>query len=99
MAQKVRFWVQYSPFWDFGAQNRFLGPKMGPWGPLRKTLQKHKRLGRFLEAQGRETPILEGKRAKIHLRTGILVKKLFWNVKVGISAKWIKPPKVLPFLL
>ena len=65
MAQKVRFWVQYGPFWGFGAQNRFFGPKMRPWAPLRKTLQKHKRLRRFLEAQGRKTPILEGKGRKI----------------------------------
>ena len=55
---KMRFWVQYGPFWGFGAQNRFFGPKMRPWAPLRKTLQKHKGLGRFLEAQGRKTPNL-----------------------------------------
>ena len=56
---KTAFWGPKPPFWGFWAPKTGFRAQTRPWRPLRETLQKHKGLGRFWEAQGRKTPKME----------------------------------------
>ena len=96
MAPKVRFWVQYAPFWGFGAQNRFFGPKMRPWRPLRKTLQKHKVLGRFWRPKGGKNQFWEEK-GENSLQNRNFGKKAVLGRKSGNSSKREKTSQSVTF--
>ena len=50
-----------TPFSVSGPQKCSLGPRMGPSGPLRKTLYKRKQMGGILEAQNRKSAFLAHK--------------------------------------
>ena len=96
MTPKLRFGAQNHLFGGFGPQKLIFGPKTRPWRPLRETLQKHKGLGRFWEAQGRKTPKME-KSGQKSPQNKKIAEKAVLVLKMRKSAKSKKTLKCVTF--
>ena len=84
-----------TPFSVSGPQKCSLGPRMGPSGPPRKILYKHKVLGAFLEAQNRKSAFLAQKDGNSAPKPEFHQKppELLFSRQGG------EPHETLPFLL
>ena len=87
---------EFQPFSGFGAQKCSFGPKMGLGRPRRKTSDKRKVLGAFLEAPRRKSWFWGPKTEKMQFSLKFRRKSIF-GAKSAEIAKWRKTSQNLTF--